>query len=892
VSLAESPSNSTSVIDQVAAGAALRERMWPVQGLLRHLTVTGAILVLTIIANINTLSQRYVIMDRSGFTLDSRYIIELDPRSRTLQMSDRSDLQQKIFVEAATAAQAHALYQKPYDFSALAARAKELADAKNYSDFGFSNYFTKDYWWPKGISGLYRPLTSITYWWNFAPIRNIPPAEWEKLRDEKPEEYYRVAAQALVRFHWTNTILHAVTAVLVYFLMLAICRRFWVAVFAAAMFSTHPITVESVANIIGRADILAAISVFSTLLLYIRSTKVSGAWRLPWLIAAMLVTAVGSLCKESAIAVGPCLAAYEVIFRYRPRIAGLFNGQSSWFTDLTRWIGDFIGAVLRFAFTGWIWLVPAVVIWKLSRDWVFANSTPPEEPFLDNPIRGNPYIGLNENPVISFIEGRVTALKVVILLLGKLIWPVNLSSDYSFNEIKIFNSSFTSLGDVAALLCAAAVLGFLVWACILWARGGKAASYMIFFYFLALLPTANLVKVIGSIMAERFMYLPLFGFVGGVSLLVFWVASKISLRLTAAAGRSLAASAPAGPSWLNFAPHAILMLVVALYTARTLHRNLAWRSDEMLWESALKVSDNAFRSYQSYAFALYENAQIDKLRGRIDEAEYKRRVQRMIDVDEKGLKIVDVLPHEMNSARLYLHLGMYYAEMGRLHMTPNSPDPMTPEAKQWFEKSVAILRRAEPIDKAFSKLNRRKEIIRLKPMNEIPEAGLAPVYLILGESLTRLSRFDEAIDTYRYVQLLDPMSAVTYIQIGAIRLSQSKIDEAVTSLLQAVILDPTRPEPWPLLKNIYQVLGAPEAIITGGAQNQVNASSPLVQQHVRNAMRDLVRIMVKARQFDFARNIRRQAIDVHRATPGIFDVLFDEAGVPVDPKPPQEKKWR
>ncbi|HRK32097.1 MAG TPA: hypothetical protein PLD59_13590 [Tepidisphaeraceae bacterium] len=895
--------NPGNVIDAAAAAdGPARERMWPAMGALRHIIVTAAIVLLTIIANINTLTQRYVIMDRSGFTLDSRYIIELDPRSRALQWEDRSEIQQTLFTETAVAAQAWAMYQKPADFESFAARAKALGDGAQVSEWGLRNYFKQDYWWPKGISGLYRPLTSISYWWNFAPIRNVAPNDWDKLRETQPEEHRRIAAKALVRFHWTNTILHGICAVLVYFLMLALCQRFWVSVFAAALFSTHPITVESVANIIGRADIFAAISVFSTLLVYIRSTKVRGAWRLPWLFLGCLITVIGAHCKESAVAVLPCVAAYEMIYRYRPRISGLFDGVHSRFDDLTRWIGDFIGAALRFAFCGWIFLVPAVVVWWLTREAVFAESTPPEEPFLDNPIRGNPYTGLNENPVLNLVEGRVTAFKVIVLLTAKLVFPLRLSADYSFNQIRVFDSSFSTHADYLTLLAALLVPAAFVAGLLLWKRGHRAAAFMIAFYLLALLPTANVVKVIGSIMAERFMYLPLFGFVGGVSLAVFWAAEKLLALRSArsgpvghspsSAGMIRPSGLTASSAMLSFTPHIILGVVIVLFTARTLHRNYAWQSDEKLWESAIEVSPNAFRCYQSYAFALYENAQIDKMRGRIDHDEYRKRVLRMIELDEKGLQIVDVLPHEMNSARMYLHLGMYYAEMGRSSIDPASPERLTPEAREWFEKSVAILNRAVPIDRAFSKLNRRKEIIRLKPMNEIPEAGLAPIYLILGESQLRLSRWDDAIETFRYLQMLDPSSPTSYIQIGMARLNQSKIDDALTSLLQAVILDPTRPEPWPLLQNIYQVTGQPGAIRLSPGANAVDASSPMVQQHVRTAMRDLVRIMVKARQIEFARQLRRQAIDIHRVTPGVIDLFFEEAGVPAEPEPTPQKQWR
>ncbi|MEI4861632.1 hypothetical protein Q8G41_29015, partial [Klebsiella pneumoniae] len=41
-----------------------------------------------------------------------------------------------------------------------------------------------------------------------------------------------------------------------------------------------------------------------------------------------------------------------------------------------------------------------------------------------------------------------------------------------------------------------------------------AAAFFIAFFFIALIPTSNLIILIGSIMAERFMYLPAVGLAG------------------------------------------------------------------------------------------------------------------------------------------------------------------------------------------------------------------------------------------------------------------------------------------------------------------------------------------------------------------------------------------
>src|SRR5207249_4175711 len=64
-------------------------------------------------------------------------------------------------------------------------------------------------------------------------------------------------------------------------------------------------------------------------------------------------------------------------------------------------------------FDGYYVLLGAAVMLFVVRDWVFANTTPPEEPFLDNPLRG-----------LGFVGSRMTAFKIWFMLLWKLIWPV------------------------------------------------------------------------------------------------------------------------------------------------------------------------------------------------------------------------------------------------------------------------------------------------------------------------------------------------------------------------------------------------------------------------------------------------------------------------------------
>jgi len=69
--------------------------------------------------------------------------------------------------------------------------------------------------------------------------------------------------------------------------------------------------------------------------------------------------------------------------------------------------------------------------------------------------------------------------------------------------------------DAKALIALAVCLGAVLLA-VRWYRTRKPLFFFLAFFFVALAPTSNLVVLIGSIMAERFIYLPSIGLAGCV----------------------------------------------------------------------------------------------------------------------------------------------------------------------------------------------------------------------------------------------------------------------------------------------------------------------------------------------------------------------------------------
>ena len=223
-----------------------------------HIVVAAVLLGLILVAYGNSFQSERV--------LDNKYIIELDPRTKATSWEDTN------------------------------------------GKVGVNNIFKQDYWWPKGISGLYRPITSFTYWLNWTAFGNG--------HNPTPREQ-------VVGFHWVNLIIHFLNAILFYRLMLRLVRRFWVSFFAAVIFAMHPVATESVTNIIGRADMFAATTVVGGMLIWIDIHRSQGWKRLLWLTALLVLTLFGVFSKESAGAIVFVAILYDLVYRVGERIREL-----------------------------------------------------------------------------------------------------------------------------------------------------------------------------------------------------------------------------------------------------------------------------------------------------------------------------------------------------------------------------------------------------------------------------------------------------------------------------------------------------------------------------------------------------------------------------------------
>lgn len=292
-------------------------------------------------------------------------------------------------------------------------------------------------YWPPDLGGqMYRPLPLADFAMDWAISRGHP-----------------------LWFHAMNLVWHAGVAVVV----AALVRRWsdWtVALAAGLVFAVHPVHVEAVANVVGRAELMAAAGVCVAVYAAVvrQNVLLSGA--------ALLL---GLLSKENAV-VAPVLIgwAWIVGLPARPTTRRMLAFAVSWVVIAGAYIA-----------------IRSIVLHPYAR----LNATAP--------------VFLGE----SAFAGRLTAVAALADVFRLLVSPLTLRVDYSPGERSVVRSLLDGR-FVLGLACVALWVVLLVMA---WRRQRRVETYGLGWIAIAFLPVSNLLFSSGVLLAERTLYLPSVG---------------------------------------------------------------------------------------------------------------------------------------------------------------------------------------------------------------------------------------------------------------------------------------------------------------------------------------------------------------------------------------------
>ncbi len=407
-----------------------------------------------------------------------------------------------------------------------------VGDTRSHSLSRIGEIFSGGYWTVTKRT-LYRPMTHLSFALNHALTGLSAPG-------------YRAV----------NITLHGLICVALYRLMTVLFGQFWPAVVAAAVFAVLPIHVEAVAPIVGRSEVLSTVLVLMAMVLY-AGDAASGGRGPSWRYALALLLSLGAmLTKENAIVLVALVPAFDI---WRRLCAPASERKGGWESYLTS----------RFFWRYGGFLVMVIIVLSMRR---YALGMVLGEgirfPRVDNPL---PY----ESMATRWLTGLVLLGKYVYLMLV----GHPLSNDYSYDAIPVARSIDARV--VWGGLCLLALVG----AGFLSLRSRRQVLVAVGWFLITYAPVANVLVLIGTIFAERLMYLP------SVALAMVWGLTLPALtRWLWHRGSRGAAVVVIG----------VLGVAIIAYSVLTVSRNRVWRNDEVLFADGLARQPGSARVQYNY----------------------------------------------------------------------------------------------------------------------------------------------------------------------------------------------------------------------------------------------------------------------------------------------------
>ena len=526
-----------------------------------------------------------------------------------------------------------------------------------------------------------RAILGSTYWSRDDNLYR-PLTLWTLALNHRANRLLGLPGEHPTGYHAANLVLHLAVCSALYLLLTALGTAEWAALAAALGFAVHPLHSEAVAPAVGRSELLAGLCGLSFLLLHRRRRRV---------VLAMLCLVLALGAKESAVAFLPLALLMDLCFGERP--------PWSRYLVYTGTLG------------GWLALRAAIV-----------PAGPMRIPPLDNPL-----------VQATLAERWLTAARVQLDYLRLQLWPVGLSSDYSFDQIPLVTSVLDArvLGFLAVTLAAGAV-AFHV------RRRQPIVPFAVLGYALLFLPASNFVVPIGTIMGERLAYAPSLLSSALAALALFGLRQRLGRAVTAAVGVVLAVLAgltvARNRTWADEERHVRALVHSAPRSAKAHYLLARLECDAHRFAQAETAARVALAIHPAYAEAWNELGVALAGRGDLAEA---------VEAHERAVRIHPAY------AEAWDHLGQARTAQGDL------------------EGAVAAFRAA----------------VRLEP-------ALASHHFGLGLALQRARRLDEAAVAYLEAIRLAPGAVAALTNLGSLRAEQGRTAEARELWQRALAIDP------------------------------------------------------------------------------------------------------
>lgn len=454
-------------------------------------------------------------------------------------------------------------------------------------------------------------------------------------------------------FHRTSLIIHAANVALIIIVLYQLFGSIIAAVFVGLIFGLHPMTVEPIPWLSERKTLLAAFFAFASLIFYAHFTRTNSKKSF---IVCCLMYLFALMSKPTSLP----LPFMMLLIDYWP--LKRFSRQTV-FEKIPLFI-------LTVVFT---------VITLVSQNLTAGTLLPGQ-------------YGHSVENILLIITHNI------IFYLSKIFWPVNLSSHYAYPQPFDFSNSLLLMYFLGTVILILVLIISTQWTKVL------LTGWLIFF--VALLPTMQILRFSDVIASNKFVYLPAIG------LLMIFTAFLVALQQKC------------------YIPVAIIipiLLIAAAETFATRHYLAYWKDSITLYKHMVSLAPNSPPLYGNLGNAY------GRL-GRYDEASEVLKTAAKLQPNEPAA--------HYNLGVNYLKLGEYQQAIDEFKKTVElKPD----YAEAWNNLGFAygVFQRYD------EQIYACKKAIELKPDN-------FNAYLNLGAAYGNLGKYLEAVDAYAKAVEINP----------------------------------------------------------------------------------------------------------------------------------------
>jgi tetratricopeptide (TPR) repeat protein len=426
----------------------------------------------------------------------------------------------------------------------------------------------------------------------------------------------RMVSDSATSFRLVSIALHVAASFLVYVVGLdTLLLPIPVAWGAAVMFAAHPVHVEAVAAVVNMAESLHSIFYMLMFLIYQSSVNRAPERRTALSLVAeslcwLTCLAVSVLFKETGLTVVGIMLAntfvsllHCAIYKRQELSRELLVVHGPWIALCGVAVALYI--LLRMMTQGHSPLNVLSVLTSIVSELgmgrfphasikTIKSSFYLEESQLIRKAE-NPFTFLPPNSqekVLSFMYLHFRYFWV-------LLYPIELCAEYAFNCIP----SVKALEDPRAWYSFCLYLALIVSSLLCLHRSvrekrDQAPLLALFWLVIPFIPASGLLLRLGTLLAERLLYVPSIGFCLLLSMALYSVLSRLSPRLYATA----------------------VVLVSALYCTKASQQNAVWKDDATLFKSSLKVCSNSAKLQLQVAKLHMNDGEHVQARERVDRA--------------------------------------------------------------------------------------------------------------------------------------------------------------------------------------------------------------------------------------------------------------------------------